>query len=248
MFTLLLESRATTVQQVRGHTGASAGSTVVSIVIHGALALALILLTATQHRPEEKTPPQERLRIMTVNRPDVPKPPAAATPVPVLASAAPSNVPPALVPVLPNVIDIPNTIPTIDLSRSPSSAEDFTSGHRGSPGGVPGGTGTGPVVSSTNGYFSEAQVEKPVMVLPGKGPAFPDVLRSVGTQGTVLAQFVVDSTGRVIVDTFTALQSDHPLFTASVRTALMRMRFVPAEMGGRRVAQLVQQPFQFTLY
>ena len=248
MFTLLLESRAATVQQVRGRTGGSAGSTAVSVLIHGALATTLILLTATHDRPAEKAPPQERLRITTVDRPKDPTPPATTTPATAVPNTAPSIAAAPLVPALPTIIDIPNTIPAIDLSRAPTSEADFATGRRGSPLGVPGGTGTGSVVPSTNGYFSEAQVEKPVMVLPGKGPAFPEVLRSVGTQGTVLAQFVVDSTGRVIVDTFTALQSDHPLFTASVRSALTRMRFVPAEIAGRRVVQLVQQPFQFTLH
>jgi periplasmic protein TonB len=32
-----------------------------------------------------------------------------------------------------------------------------------------------------------------------------------------------------------------------VRTALRRMRFVPAQIGGKKVRQLVQMPFVFTL-
>jgi protein TonB len=32
-----------------------------------------------------------------------------------------------------------------------------------------------------------------------------------------------------------------------VRRALARMRFVPAEAGGRKVSQLVEMPFVFTL-
>ena len=66
-------------------------------------------------------------------------------------------------------------------------------------------------------------------------------------EGTVLAQFVVDTTGRADVSTFTALRSDNALFTSAVRAALGRMRFLPAEVGGRKVPQLVQQPFQFTV-
>jgi len=37
------------------------------------------------------------------------------------------------------------------------------------------------------------------------------------------------------------------LFTNSVKQALSGMRFYPAEIGGRKVKQLVQQPFNFTL-
>jgi len=39
----------------------------------------------------------------------------------------------------------------------------------------------------------------------------------------------------------------HELFTNSVNSALNGMRFYPAEIGGRKVKQLVQQPFNFTL-
>ena len=72
-------------------------------------------------------------------------------------------------------------------------------------------------------------------------------LRRAGLEGQVLAQFVVDSTGRALLDSYTALHSDHPQFTSAVKTALARLRYLPAEVGGRRVPQLVQQTFQFTL-
>jgi protein TonB len=37
------------------------------------------------------------------------------------------------------------------------------------------------------------------------------------------------------------------LFTQAVRAALPRMRFFPAQVGGKAVKQLVQMPFQFNL-
>jgi periplasmic protein TonB len=43
------------------------------------------------------------------------------------------------------------------------------------------------------------------------------------------------------------LKSSHEQFTAAVRNALPNMRFYPAEVGGRKVKQLVQQPFTFSL-
>jgi protein TonB len=43
------------------------------------------------------------------------------------------------------------------------------------------------------------------------------------------------------------LKSDHELFTAAVRNALPNMRFFPAEVGGKKVRQVVQMPFQFSL-
>jgi periplasmic protein TonB len=63
----------------------------------------------------------------------------------------------------------------------------------------------------------------------------------------VLAQFVVDTTGKAEVGTFKVLKSSHDLFAQAVRSALPGMRFIPAEVGGRRVKQLVQQPFAFAI-
>jgi len=37
------------------------------------------------------------------------------------------------------------------------------------------------------------------------------------------------------------------LFAAAVLTALPSMRFLPAEVGGNKVKQLVQQPFAFNI-
>jgi protein TonB len=73
------------------------------------------------------------------------------------------------------------------------------------------------------------------------------MLKSANVEGEVLAQFVVDTTGRADMSTFKVLKSTHDLFTQSVRTALQEMRFVPAEIGGRKVMQMVQQPFTFAL-
>jgi protein TonB len=63
----------------------------------------------------------------------------------------------------------------------------------------------------------------------------------------VLAQFVVDTTGRYESGTFKVLKSSNEQFTNAVKSALPRMKFYPAEVGGRKVKQLVQQPFTFSL-
>ena len=63
----------------------------------------------------------------------------------------------------------------------------------------------------------------------------------------MLVQFVVDTAGRVETSTFKVLRQSHNEFEAAVRGALPKMRFLPAELKGRRVRQLVQQPFVFAL-
>jgi TonB family protein len=96
-------------------------------------------------------------------------------------------------------------------------------------------------------YF-EYQVEKAVVPASGnRGPRYPEPLKAANVEGEVLAQFVVDEEGRVEIETFRVLKTSHALFSAAVRDALAEARYVPAEIGGKRVKQLVQQPFQFHL-
>jgi periplasmic protein TonB len=102
-------------------------------------------------------------------------------------------------------------------------------------------------VNDNQTYF-EFQVEKTVTPVAG-GPRvrYPTVLRTGNVEGEVLAQFVVDTLGLADMSTFKVLKSSHDLFTASVRAALPMMRFHPAEVGGRKVKQLVQMPYEFSL-
>lgn len=96
-------------------------------------------------------------------------------------------------------------------------------------------------------YF-EFQVEKPVTQIPGGGmPRYPNILRQAGVEGEVLVSFVVDETGAADTATLKVLRSTHDLFTIAVKNALPTMRFAPAEVGGRKVKQLVQQPFTFAI-
>jgi TonB family protein len=99
-----------------------------------------------------------------------------------------------------------------------------------------------------DGPYFEFQVEHPVIPAPGNmGPRYPDSLKVAGVEGVVLAQFVVDTNGYVLPGSFKVLKSDHDMFTRAVASALPNVRFIPAEVGGKKVRQVVQQPFQFSL-
>jgi TonB family protein len=94
--------------------------------------------------------------------------------------------------------------------------------------------------------YMEFQVNTPVKQAPGTvSPAYPEQLKAAGLGGEVIAQFVVDTLGRAELNTFKVLKASHTLFAAAVRAALPSMRFTPAELNGRKVKQLVQQPFVF---
>jgi len=95
--------------------------------------------------------------------------------------------------------------------------------------------------------FFEFQVEKQVTMKRASPPRYPAGLRAAGVSGEVLAQFVVDTAGRAEPSSFKVLKSDHGEFSEAVRATLPLTEFTPAEIGGRRVRQLVQMPYQFSV-
>ena len=96
--------------------------------------------------------------------------------------------------------------------------------------------------------FLEFQVQREAKQIPGTGLLrYPPAMRTANREGEVLVQFVVDERGNVDLTTFKVLKSTDPAFTAAVRAALPTMRFTPANVKGRVVKQLVQQPFTFAL-
>jgi TonB family protein len=76
---------------------------------------------------------------------------------------------------------------------------------------------------------------------------YPGELKSIDMTGEVLARFIVDPTGMVRPGSLTVIRSSHPLFTKAVVDGLRLLRFHPARVGGIPVAQLVEEPFTFTL-
>jgi protein TonB len=139
-------------------------------------------------------------------------------------------------------IDI--AVPPIDITTVVSKPGDFSSTSTGAfrPDGVE--TQTAPYGSPLRGN----QVDRQVGLIPGvRPPAYPESLRSAGIEGKVLVEFVVDERGQPMQGSIRVVQSDNELFANAVRAALGRLRFTPAEVGGKKVSQLVQMPFVFTL-
>lgn len=78
-------------------------------------------------------------------------------------------------------------------------------------------------------------------------PAYPDSLYRERVTGQVLVEFVVDTTGLVVVETISGISSTHTLFTDAVRRALRDVHLHPATIAGKKVRQLVQLPVKFEL-
>jgi protein TonB len=138
------------------------------------------------------------------------------------------------------------SVPTVEIPATPSRPGDFPAG------GIHGPAVDGPLNGNSDGGdntpFLAAQVEKQVSLTPGsKPPRYPETLRAAGIEGRVVAAFVVSDLGLVEEASIRILSSDNSLFNDAVKSALGRMRFVAAEIGGKKVRQLVQMPFVFTL-
>jgi protein TonB len=228
MFNTLLESKATKQR--------TTGGTIFSVVAHTVL-ITLAVYGTLHAGIQNKKEKQEKIQFTEVKKaPEPPKPPPPKTDF-----VAPP--PPKGFQVLTAPVNIPDVIPNVDLTKKVTDEADFTG--KGVEGGSGKGKEGGPVGDQP--YF-DFQVEKQAAEVPGSpNPSYPDMLTSAGIEGEVIAQFVIDTTGHADMSTFKVLKSDNDLFSQSVKSALPKMRFYPAEVGGRKVKELVQLPFAFAL-
>ena len=223
MFNNLLESKAKKQRTV--------GGMVFSVILHTILVGGAAY--ATLHAKTKKEKREEKIVFEEVKKAPPPKPPPQEAPPP----------PPKGFQVLTAPVNIPDVLPDIDLSKQLTNEADFSGK------GVAKATSKGVVAAPVeNQTYFEFQVEKPVMQAPGSpAPRYPEILKSAGVEGEVLASFVVDTTGRAESGSFKVLHATHDLFASAVRSALPNMIFLPAEVGGKKVKQLVQQPFVFAI-
>lgn len=226
MLTRLLESKP---QRTRSFWG-----TAVSTLGHTAVIAGAIFATA-QARMEEPA----RWEIVRWVSP----PPTTRADVPAPARRVERVTIPTL-PELPVLERIDVQTSPVDLTGT-SSLEPVTHGSL-LPAGPAASVGVMPAAGADP--FVASQVERQASLRSGSAqPHYPDVLRSAGVEGEVLVSFVVGVDGRAELGSLRAMKSDNALFEAAVRRALTGMRFDAAEIGGRKVRQLVQMPFVFRL-
>ncbi|MEP7346162.1 MAG: TonB family protein [Gemmatimonadaceae bacterium] len=213
----------------------SMSGTIVSVLLH-----TVILAGAVAGTGYSKTRPIVEVVDTLIYTP--PKP-APALPVPTHHSGLITGE------VSPGLPPIPDTIDPVDpvielgaISTAPTSvAGEFERPAFG------GATVTSPTHVEGDPYDAIA-VEKTVVPRPGNPtPRYPPFLASAGVEGIVVARFVVDTMGRVELQSILIVQSTQAQFERAVRNAIPGMRFIPAEVRGARVRQLVEQSFGFEL-
>ena len=266
----LLESKKT------GKKGRSAGGTIFSIILHSLIIFLAIFATANAGTSKREKNKSETVKFVAVKKPEPPPPPKKEPPPPKkVETPKPKPKPKTPEPprieapkivetpapakgfqVVPPPVNIPTSLPAIDLSKAVTNEADFSGKGvaGGTADGVKGGSGEkgdkGREAGETaeqHGPYMEFQVEKTVEKIGGEAPEYPASLREQGVEGQVLAQFVVNERGRYEPGSLKILNSSNPAFTAAVKDALPRMKFSAAQIGGKKVQQLVQMPFQFNI-
>ena len=177
-----------------------------------------------------------------------PKPPRTDTPRPPIADrdrarpsapSAPVPIPNIPVPITP---DVSPGLPVVGAMQG--LIDHLFDGNRGP---IAGPTTGSPNVAGDRPLTADV-VEKAVVALPGTAaPPDTSMQHSAGVDRSGSPPIILDKQGREEHGSFRALESTHDLFTGSVREALARARFTPAQVGGRKVRQLVEQTFTFSI-
>ena len=103
-------------------------------------------------------------------------------------------------------------------------------------------------VTGEDSVYSILEVdESAVRSVESASPVYPRELIESGTEGVVVASYVIDTTGHPDPTTLDILPGAHPAFVQSVRDVLPRMLFHPATVLGRKVRQQVTQNFAFRI-
>jgi len=162
---------------------------------------------------------------------------APVDPLAVVASMAPPLIAP---------IDIPTSLPDIDYSAVATESVSFGGATESLARTV---IGPANAVLGPGNAYSEFVVDKTVWPRRGNPmPHYPGSLERAGVEARFVVRFVVDSTGKVDPKQMDFPQTADRGFIESVKYALLRSRYFPAELGGVRVRQLVQQEFVFLIH
>ena len=216
MFSTLLETKRARQR--------SLGSTITSSVLHIFIVIGAVYATATGNETEPK--PDDSVTYTEVIPKPEPPTPRSEPPTP----PQPDRIAPPRhgFQTLTAPIDIPTVIPDIDLSLPPTNPDDF----RGK--GVPGGIFNGTPSDTTNPDAVRFifEVESAARLAPGNPePNYPALMQKLNQTGIVRVSFVIDTSGRAVMQTLKVLEATNNLFADEVRTILKKYRFIPALIG-----------------
>ncbi|MBA3578530.1 MAG: carboxypeptidase regulatory-like domain-containing protein [Gemmatimonadaceae bacterium] len=102
------------------------------------------------------------------------------------------------------------------------------------------------LVSSMAVYTADQVDQRAELLSPERlRTAYPPELHANTISGSLTAEFVVDTSGKVEPETFTVVSTSHRLLGTAVARAIQESVFVPAMKDGRPVRQFVRQRVDF---
>lgn len=111
--------------------------------------------------------------------------------------------------------------------------------------------GSGTAVGASRDYARPAPLtgeDLLASLLPGAPrPRYPSALQRAGVGGTVVVDFVIDSTGAVVPGSIGVVSSTHDALSRAVLDVLPRYRFKRALARGRATRMSARMPFTFTV-
>ncbi len=198
-----------------------------AMVVTGHLIVALLLMTPPGRQLIRETPAM----FVTL------LPEAAATRTSEQPTDAARPVP---VPALPSAHMLPAvTLQVIELSAGGTTATQATSTPAPGDGGKLPAPATTPSDAPTAPRFDADYLNNPA-------PAYPPLARRMGEEGRVVLRVQVDPEGTPVALEVRAT-SGHPRLDQAAMEAVRRWKFVPAVLGGLRVAAWVLVPVSFSL-
>lgn len=209
---------------------------VASAVLHGAIIALAATLGAREVVARAEPVRMDEIVFTTVPQPVTHSASSRSAPSPIAATRPPIDLSGVRLPSV--VTTVPIGLPE-PLAALPLSTLGTGLGDSGLAPGIPGGGGR---------VFDEHVVDRAVAPVPGnRAPDYPPMLRTAGVAGEVFVQFIVDAEGRVERSSLEIVRTTHALFAESVRRWLPATRYAPAEFGGAKVRQLVEQRIEFRL-
>ncbi len=143
-------------------------------------------------------------------------------------------------------IDIPTEIPPVDLSQQ-FDPRDFSG--EGVEGGIFAGVEGGTALTTQDRAtftFREAAVDEPPERISGPPLRYPEMLRQANIEGSVLLEFVVDTSGTVERESVKIIRATHDAFVSHATEAVVKSQYRPGRVRGLAVRVLVQQNERLT--
>lgn len=214
--------------------GAAAAAGTASLIFHGAIIAAAIAATLAVGEEVAKEEVQEDVTFVKIEEvPPPPPPPPVETPPPPPEVTKPKGFQTLTAPeVVPVEIPPPDTVATNEADFSGEGAE--------------GGIAEGEAAPfDTSQTFLTAQVSVVPKMTKVVKPNYPEFLKKMEIEGTVVLQAVIKTDGNVDGASVRVIKKLHPQLDEEARKALVASEFSPALYGDRPVRVIMQIPYTF---